>query len=401
MSSQQWIERYQGAIMNTFGNPQRILVKGEGATVWDVDGNSYLDMLGGIAVNSLGHAHPAILEAVTKQLGTLGHISNFFASEPQIELAEKLLELLGHDGRVFFTNSGTEANEAAFKATRRTGRTKIVAAEKSFHGRTMGALALTSKAAYREPFEPLPGDVVWVPFGDADALRAAVDDTVAAVILEPIQGEAGVIDAPEGYLAAARDITTKHGALLWLDEVQTGIGRTGRWFAHTETLLHALTGVVPDLVTVAKGLGGGIPIGACIALGEAATLLQPGNHGTTFGGNPVASAAGLAVIDTIESDGLLDNAVNIGEQIRTGLLDHRAVAGVSGEGLLIGIALHGDIAKQVQSAALDAGLILNNPTPDRLRMAPPLNLTTDEAGQATRILRTVLDDIASVQGVSA
>lgn len=400
MSSQQWVERYQGAIMNTFGNPQRILVKGDGARVWDVDGNSYLDMLGGIAVNSLGHAHPAILEAVTKQLGILGHISNFFASGPQIELAEKLLELLGHDGRVFFTNSGTEANEAAFKATRRTGRTKIVAAQKSFHGRTMGALALTSKAAYREPFEPLPGDVVWVPFGDTDALRAAVDDTVAAVILEPIQGEAGVIDAPEGYLAAARDITTKHGALLWLDEVQTGIGRTGRWFAHTVTLLHALTGVIPDLVTVAKGLGGGIPIGACIALGDAATLLQPGNHGTTFGGNPVASAAGLAVINTIESDGLLDNAVNIGEQIRAGLLDHRAVAGVSGEGLLIGIALHGDIAKQVQSAALDAGLILNNPTPDRLRMAPPLNLTTDEAGQATRILRTVLDNLASAPGVS-
>ena len=389
MTGQQWIERYQGAVMNTFGDPQRILVKGEGATVWDVDGNRYLDMLGGIAVNSLGHAHPVILEAVTKQLGTLGHISNFFASKPQIELAEKLLELVGHDGRVFFTNSGTEANETAFKATRRTGRTKIVAAEQSFHGRTMGALALTSKAAYREPFEPLPGDVVWVPFGDADALRAVVDDTVAAVILEPIQGEAGVIDAPEGYLAAARDIATEHGALLWLDEVQTGIGRTGRWFAHTET------GVVPDLVTVAKGLGGGIPIGACIALGEAATLLQPGNHGTTFGGNPVASAAALAVIDTIETDGLLDNAVNIGNQIRTGLLDHPAVAAVSGEGLLIGVSLHDDIAKQVQSAALDAGLILNNPTPDRLRLAPPLNLTAEEAQQAIRTLRTVLDEVAA------
>ncbi|MBK5216296.1 MAG: acetylornithine transaminase [Propionibacteriales bacterium] len=391
MTGQQWIERYQGAVMNTFGDPQRILVKGEGATVWDVDGNRYLDMLGGIAVNSLGHAHPVILEAVTKQLGTLGHISNFFASKPQIELAEKLLELVGHDGRVFFTNSGTEANETAFKATRRTGRTKIVAAEQSFHGRTMGALALTSKAAYREPFEPLPGDVVWVPFGDADALRAVVDDTVAAVILEPIQGEAGVIDAPEGYLAAARDITTEHGALLWLDEVQTGIGRTGRWFAHTET------GVVPDLVTVAKGLGGGIPIGACIALGEAATLLQPGNHGTTFGGNPVASAAALAVIDTIETDGLLDNAVNIGNQIRTGLLDHPAVAAVSGEGLLIGVSLHDDIAKQVQSAALDAGLILNNPTPDRLRLAPPLNLTAEEAQQAIRTLRTVLDEVAAAR----
>lgn len=374
--------------MNTFGDPQRILVKGEGAMVWDVDGNHYLDMLGGLAVNSLGHAHPAILAAVAQQLGTLGHISNFFASEPQIELGEKLLELLGHDGRVFFTNSGTEANETAFKATRQTGRTKIVAAQNSFHGRTMGALALTSKAAYREPFEPLPGDVVWVPFGDTDALRAAVDDTVAAVILEPIQGEAGVIDAPEGYLAAARAIATEHGALLWLDEVQTGIGRTGRWFAHTKT------GVIPDLVTVAKGLGGGIPIGACIALGEAATLLQPGNHGTTFGGNPVASAAALAVIDTIATDGLLDNAVTIGGQIRAGLLEHRSVAAVSGEGLLIGIVLKDDIAKQVQSAALNAGLILNNPTVDRLRMAPPLNLTAQEAELAIRTLQTVLDEVA-------
>ena len=395
MRSQQWTERYQGAIMNTFGDPQRILVKGEGAMVWDVDGNHYLDMLGGLAVNSLGHAHPAILAAVAQQLGTLGHISNFFASEPQIELGEKLLELLGHDGRVFFTNSGTEANETAFKATRQTGRTKIVAAQNSFHGRTMGALALTSKAAYREPFEPLPGDVVWVPFGDTDALRAAVDDTVAAVILEPIQGEAGVIDAPEGYLAAARGITTEHGALLWLDEVQTGIGRTGRWFAHTKT------GVIPDLVTVAKGLGGGIPIGACIALGEAATLLQPGNHGTTFGGNPVASAAALAVIDTISTDGLLDNAVAIGGQIRAGLLEHRSVAAVSGEGLLIGIVLKDDIAKQVQSAALNAGLILNNPTADRLRMAPPLNLTAQEAELAIRTLQTVLDEVAPApQGVA-
>lgn len=387
MKGKQWTKRYQGALMNTFGDPQRILVKGDGATVWDIDGNRYLDLLGGIAVNSLGHAHPAIVRAVNEQLGTMGHISNFFASKPQIELAEKLLKLLDAEGRVFFTNSGSEANETAFKATRRTGRTKIVVAEHSFHGRTMGALALTSKAAYREPFEPLPGDVVWVPFGDVDALREAVDDTVAAVLLEPIQGEAGVIDPPEGYLAAARDISSKHGALLWLDEVQTGMGRTGAWFAH------ASSGVRPDLVTVAKGLGGGIPIGACIALGAAGSLLQPGNHGTTFGGNPVASAAALAVIATIESEGLLANADQRGAQIRSGLLACDGVVSVSGAGLLIGVELDADLAKDIQSAALDAGLIINNPTVNRLRLAPPLNLTEAEAERAVKTLCAVISEV--------
>jgi acetylornithine/N-succinyldiaminopimelate aminotransferase len=396
-TGQEWIERYQGALMNTFGTPQRVLVRGEGPYVWDVDGNRYLDLLGGIAVNALGHAHPAILDAVTTQLSTLGHVSNFFTSTPQIELAEKLLQLIGArrtsggagqwaaEGRVFFTSSGTEANEAAFKASRRTGRTTIVAAAGSFHGRTMGALALTSKEAYRTPFEPLPGDVHWVPYGDADALSAAVDDTVAAVILEPIQGEAGVIDPPDDYLLAARRITSEHGALLWIDEVQTGIGRTGEWFAHASD-------VTPDLVTVAKGLGGGIPIGACIALGKAATLLQPGNHGTTFGGNPVATAAALAVISTIEGDGLLENARTVGQQIRSALDDHPLVAGTSGRGLLIGVGLTRPVSADVQKAALDAGLIVNNPTPDRLRLAPPLILTADQAEGAVKTLRTLLDE---------
>ena len=326
MTVADWTTRYQGAVMNTFGAPQTVLVRGEGSRVWDADGNEYLDLLGGIAVNALGHAHPAIVDAVTHQLTTLGHVSNIFASEPQIALAEKLLELIGHPGRVFFTNSGTEANEAAFKATRRTGRTKVVVAEGSFHGRTMGALALTSKEAYRAPFEPLPGDVTWIPYGDTTALEAAVDHTVAAVLLEPIQGEAGVIEPSDGYLRAAREITTKHDALLWLDEVQTGIGRTGAWFAHEES------GVVPDLVTLAKGLGGGIPIGACIALGDAATLLQPGNHGSTFGGNPVATAAAQAVISTIESEKLLDHVTTIGDQIRRGLEGHPLVTSTTGRG---------------------------------------------------------------------
>jgi acetylornithine/N-succinyldiaminopimelate aminotransferase len=388
----EWIERYQGALMNTFGPPQRVLVRGEGPYVWDADGNRYLDLLGGIAVNALGHAHPAILDAVTAQLGTLGHVSNFFTSTPQVELAEKLLELVGAGavdggGRVFFTSSGTEANEAAFKATRRTGRTTIVAAEGSFHGRTMGSLALTSKQAYREPFEPLPGDVRWVPYGDTGALDAAVDDTVAAVLLEPIQGEAGVVDPPDDYLPAARRITSEHGALLWIDEVQTGIGRTGAWFAH-----HA-SGVTPDLVTVAKGLGGGIPIGALIALGEAGTLLQPGNHGTTFGGNPVATAAARAVIATIEDDGLLENARVVGDTIRSGLADHPLVADTTGRGLLIGIVLTKPVSADIQKAALDAGLIANNPTPDRIRMAPALILTPDQADGAVKTLRMLLDEV--------
>lgn len=380
-------ERYQGAVMNTFGPPQRVLVRGEGINVWDIDGNRYVDLLGGIAVNALGHAHPAIVKAVTDQLATLGHISNFFASQPQIALAERLLALLGSDGRVFFTNSGTEANEAAFKATRRTGRIKIVAAEGCFHGRTMGALALTSKKAYREPFEPLPGDVVFVPYGDAEALAAAVDDTVAAVILEPIQGEAGVVVPPDDYLRAAREITTRHGSLLWIDEIQTGIGRTGAWFDH------AKSGIVPDLVTVAKGLGGGIPIGACIALGDAATLLQPGNHGTTFGGNPVATAAALAVLDTIEADGLMANATAVGDHFRSVLATHRLVAETTGRGLLVGIVLTEDVAPALQQAALDAGLIINNATPNRLRLAPPLILTLDEADAAAKTMLALFDEV--------
>ena len=392
-------KRYQSSVMNTFGTPARVLARGEGSTVWDVDGNRYLDLLGGIAVNSLGHAHPAIVEAVTTQLQTLGHVSNFFISEPQVRLAEKLLSLLAADevgggagpwaanGRVFFANSGAEANEAAFKASRRTGRTRIVATEGSFHGRTMGALALTSKAQYREQFEPLPGDVTFVPYGDAAALEAVVDDSVAAFVVEPIQGEAGVIDAPQGYLAAAREITARHGALLWVDEVQTGVGRTGDWFAHSAA------GIVPDLVTLAKGLGGGIPIGAMIALGDAATLLGPGNHGTTFGGNPVATAAALAVIETIESEGLLAHAAARGDQLAAGLERHPRVTAVTGRGLLRGIVLTEPRAADVQAAAYDAGLIVNAPTADRLRLAPPLVLTEDEAAHAVATISALLDEV--------
>ena len=372
-----WQQRYEASLMNTFGTPALELVRGEGARVWDVDGKEYVDLLGGIAVNSLGHAHPALVEAVTTQLRTLGHVSNFFATEPQIRLAERLLELLvrdgsgglGTSGKVFFSNSGTEANEAAFKLTRRTGRTRLVVAEGSFHGRTMGALALTSKAAYREPFEPLPGDVTFVPYGDAAALESAVTDGTAAVLLEPIQGEAGVHVAPDGYLAAARETATRHGALLWLDEVQTGIGRTGAWFAHQ---LPFAGGVTPDVVTLAKGLGGGVPIGATIALGDAGGLLQPGNHGTTFGGNPVACAAALAVLDTIERDGLLEHVEHVGKRLADALSEQPFVTEVRGHGLMLAADLDAEDAPDVVAAARDAGYLLNATGPATLRFVPPL-----------------------------
>ncbi|GAA1911101.1 acetylornithine transaminase [Nocardioides marmoribigeumensis] len=365
------MKRYGEALMTTFGTPRLVLARGEGSYVWDEDGTRYLDLLGGIAVNALGHGHPALVEAVTRQLTTLGHVSNFFATAPQVELAERLLATTGRPGRAFLTNSGTEANEAAFKLTRRTGRTHLVAAEGSFHGRTTGALALTSKAAYREPFEPLPGEVTFVPYGDEAALADAVTDATAAVVLEPIQGEAGVLLPPEGYLAAARRITREHGALLWLDEVQTGVGRTGSFWAHDPA-------VEPDVLTVAKGLGGGLPIGACLGLGAAGDLLGPGHHGSTFGGNPVSCAAALAVLDTIESEGLLANATVVGGLLREGLR-HPLVTDVRGSGLLIGLTLAEPVSQEVVLAAQRHGFIVNNPTPDRIRLAPPLVLTGEQA----------------------
>ena len=381
-------KRYAASLMNTFGPPKLVLIKGEGPYVWDAEGNRYLDLLGGIAVNALGHNHPALVGAVTEQLGTLGHVSNFFATEPQVALAERLLSLLGlgpQGGKVFFTNSGTEANEAAFKLTRRTGRTHLVAMEGSFHGRTTGSLALTSKAAYREPFEPLPGRVTFVPYGDADALAAAVTDETAAVVVEPVQGEAGVIFPPEDFLARARKITAEHGALLWLDEVQSGMGRTGTWMAHERS------GVTPDVVTLAKGLAGGIPVGAMVAVGESGSLLGPGNHGSTFGGNPVAAAAALAVIETIEKDGLLENATAVGDLLRDGVADPR-VTEVRGRGLLIGIDLDRDVASRAAAAAMRHGVIMNDCAPHRIRLAPPLVLTADQAGEFLAVWQRILDE---------
>ena len=379
--------RWRDALMDNYGTPRLPLVRGAGATVWDAEGNAYLDFVGGIAVNSLGHAHPAVVEAVTRQISRLGHVSNLFAAEPPIALAERLIALAGRPGRVLFCNSGAEAVEGAFKIGRRTGRVHNVATTGGFHGRTMGALALTGQPGKQDPFRPLPGDVTHVPYGDADALRAAVTEETAAVFIEPIQGENGVVVPPPGYLAAAREITRATGTLLVLDEIQTGIGRTGHWFAHQAD------GVEPDVVTLAKGLGGGLPIGAVVAFGAAGDLLTPGQHGTTFGGNPVVCAAALAVLDTIEADGLLDRVKRTGERLRSGIeeIGHPLVDRVRGAGLLIGIVLTEPLAPQVQQAAQDAGLLVNAAVPGTLRLAPPLVLGDEEVETFLRELPAVLD----------
>ena len=393
-----WAQRYGRAVMNTFGAPQRVLVRGRGARVWDADGAQYTDLLAGIAVNCLGHAHPAVVEAVTAQLSTLGHVSNFFTTPAQITLAEELIGLVfpgadPADSRVFLANSGTEANEGAFKIARRHGgaqRPRVLALTDAFHGRTMGSLALTHKAAYREPFEPLPGGVEFVPAGDGAALAAAMGPDVAALIVEPIQGEAGVRELPPGYLEAARELTGRAGALLIIDEVQTGMGRTGAWMAH-----HLLApSVTPDVVTLAKGLGGGVPIGAVVATGPAAGLLGPGQHGTTFGGNPVACAAALAVIATIRDEGLLERAGALGARWSAELAAVPGVTGVRGRGLLRGVGLADAVgpAAAVAAELMERGFIVNAPRPDTLRLAPPLILPDADADRFTAVLRRVLAD---------
>ncbi|WP_425608661.1 acetylornithine transaminase [Streptomyces albipurpureus] len=396
MTNQELALRWQGVMTDNYGTPQLSLVRGAGATVWDADGTAYTDFVAGLAVNALGHAHPAVVEAVSRQIASLGHVSNLYVSEPAVALAERLIQLFGRPGRVFFCNSGTEANEAAFKIGRLTGRTRMVATSGGFHGRTMGALAFTGQPAKQAPFLPLPGDVTHVPYGDADALRAAVTEETALVIIEPVQGESGVVVPPEGYLKAAREITRATGTLLVLDEVQTGIGRTGHWFAAQAE------GVEADVVTLAKGLGGGLPLGATVVFGEAAELLKPGHHAATFGGNPVACAAGLAVLDTLAADGLLDRVKRLGEKIRDGVAEagHPLISHVRGAGLMLGIVLNEPLAPQVQLAAQSAGFLVNAPAPDVLRLVPPLVIGEAEVDAFLQALPGILDAVNATNATS-
>ncbi|MBF5081018.1 acetylornithine transaminase [Quadrisphaera sp. INWT6] len=408
-----WLERHGRAVMGTYGTPLRTLVRGEGAQVWDADGRRYVDLLAGIATSVLGHAHPLLTAAVTSQLATLGHVSNFFATPAQVALAEQLLAITRAEpgGRVFFTNSGAEANEAAFKIARRTGRPRIVAAQGAFHGRTMGALAMTWNPSYREPFAPLPGGVEHVPYGDVDALAAALADhtagEVAAVVLEPVQGEGGVLPAPDGYLAAARRLTSEAGALLVLDEVQTGIARTGAWFAHQLPGLGLDAGTLPDVVTLAKALGGGVPVGAAVAVTErAAGLLGAGQHGTTYGGNPLATAAGLAVLHVVERDGLAERATRVGEQLQAAvdaLVADGAplLTGLRGVGALQALVLDAPASKDVAAAALEAGFIVNAVAPDAVRLAPPLVITDAQLAELTDALPGILARAAAARAAAA
>ncbi|WP_194765403.1 acetylornithine transaminase [Microbacterium sp. UFMG61] len=358
-----------------------MLTRGEGSYLWDSEGNRHLDFLAGIAVTSLGHAHPVFVAAVSRQAATLAHVSNYFATPSQLALAARLKRLAGAgiDGRVFFSNSGAEANEAAFKLARLHGGTekpRILALENGFHGRTMGSLALTAKAAMRAPFEPMPGGVEHIP-ATIEALEAAIDDRVAAVIVEPIQGEAGVVELPEGYLQAARSLTLKHGALLIVDEIQTGAGRTGAWFGFSHE------GITPDAITLAKGIGGGFPIGALVTYGAASSLFTPGSHGSTFGGNPLATAVADAVLTEIEDAGLVENAARRGEQLREIIagLESPLVTGVRGRGLLIGVALSTPVANEVVAAAQERGLIVNAANPETVRIAPALTIGDAELAE--------------------
>lgn len=387
----EWLQRYSESVLGVFGTPPLVLSHGDGCYVWDVDGCRYLDLVGGIAVNALGHGHPALVSAISKQASEALHVSNLFTSPGQVLLAERLLEVSGapEGSRVFFANSGTEAIEAAIKLARRTGRSGIIAAEHAFHGRSTGALALTHKAAYREPFEPLLPGIRHVPYDDIDALRAAVDETTSAVVLEPVQGEAGVIAPAVGFLREAREITAAAGALLIIDEIQTGIGRTGKWFGFQ----HA--GIVPDAITIAKGLGGGVPIGAMVTFGpEVSALLTAGQHGTTFGGNPLAAAAGLAVLTTIEEEGLLEHAQRTGEHLRATVaaagVPH--VTDVRGQGLLRAITLDEPISAAVTQVARGAGFIINPVAPDAIRLAPPLVIQAEQLDAFVSALPTIVQE---------
>jgi acetylornithine aminotransferase len=387
-------QEWESAFLSNYATPSIELVRGVGSRVWDSQGNSYLDLVAGIAVSSLGHGHPAVVDAVTSQVGQIAHTSNLYANQPALALAKKLQAITGQPCKVFFCNDGATANEAAFKLARKHGkgtRLGLVSTDGAFHGRTAAALALTGQPGKRSPFEPLPGDVVFVPYGDSEALQSVITTTTSAVILEPIQGEAGVHPAPAGYLAAARQACDDAGALLIMDEVQTGMGRTGNWFASLAA------GVVPDVMTLAKGLGGGLPIGAVIAFGSAADLFVPGDHGSTFGGNPVSCAAALAVIDTIESQGLLEHVGRMGAHLSESILalQHDNIAGVRGLGLLQAVVLQGVTGSAVEAAARAKGFLVNAVAPDAIRLAPPLVITQVEIDEFVQALPQILTEATS------
>ncbi|GAA1108499.1 acetylornithine transaminase [Nocardiopsis metallicus] len=390
MTSSELRERFAASIMPNYGVPPVALTLGRGCEVYDADGRQYLDLIAGIAVSSLGHGHPALVKAVAHQAATLAHTSNLFVHEREVQLAERLVGLLGGDAKVFFANSGTEANEAALKLVKRaagSGRHYFVAADKGFHGRSAGSLALTGKESIREPFGPFGMDVRFVPHGDLEALTEAVDENCVAVFVEPTQGEAGVVPAPEGYLAGVRALCDETGAAFVLDEIQSGIGRTGQWFAHQEE------GVRPDVLTLAKGLGGGLPIGACVGFGRYADAFHKGDHGSTFGGNPVACAAALAVIDTIESEGLLAHTSVMGDLLAEQIegVKHPLLAGQRGSGLWRALELTGPHAAHVQEQAAVRGFLVNAVAPDAIRIAPPLVITPEQIGVFIEALPTVLD----------
>lgn len=377
------MKKWKNSLQANYGTPTIELVSGKGAVVTDSKGVEYLDFLAGIATNVLGHAHPAVVKAVTKQIATLGHVSNFYAHPNVMELAEKLIEMTGEkSARVFFCNSGAEANEAALKLSRKSGRTRIVATHGSFHGRTMGALSLTGQSAKRDPFKPLIKDITHVPYGDMGAMLKKVSKKTAMVIVEPIMGEAGVIVPPHGYLQALRELCDETGTLLVFDCVQTGMGRTGDWFGYE------YSGIRPDVITLAKGLGGGLPLGAMIALGDAASLFEAGDHGSTFGGNPVTTAAGLAVIKTIESKLLLERVSTIGVELMAELALIDGVKSVRGAGLLIGIEFSEPIAKEVAATCQKNGVLVNGNSETVIRIAPPLIVTDRQISTFIKVFAT-------------
>ena len=388
MTNKTMINRWSNSVQNNYGSPSIALVKGKGIVVTDADGKQYLDFLGGIATNILGHAHPAIVKAVTKQVSILSHVSNFYVHPNAVELAEKLASMTGDKGaKVFFCQSGAEANEAALKLSRRTGKVRAVAAQGAFHGRTMGALSLTGQPSKREPFLPLVKGVKHVPYGDIEAMRKAVTKKTAMVIIEPIMGEAGVIVPPADYLQELRALCDAKGALLVIDAVQTGMGRTGDWFGYE------YSGITPDVITLAKGLGGGLPLGAMIALGKAADLFQPGDHGSTFGGNPVTTAAGLAAIKFIESQKLLKKVEKQGAFLMQELALIPGVSEVRGAGLLLGIELENLKSSDVASALQKSGVLVNAANPTTIRLAPALIVTDIQIKKFISIFKKVMSDV--------